>query len=86
MDDLAAKIAKLGARHPTLGDVVNEIFHPISERIVARCDGVLRIGGASQGADQMVALAQAHGRQVFYRLQDIPGCESLPDPVRHMDH
>ena len=57
----------------------NEIFHPISERIVARCDGVLRIGGASQGADQMVALALAHGRQVFSRLQDIPGCEHLPD-------
>jgi len=61
----------------------NEIFHPISDRIVARCDGVLRIGGASQGADQMVALAQAHGRQVFYRLQDIPGCVDLPDPLRH---
>jgi hypothetical protein len=60
----------------------NEIFHPISEQIVARCDGILRIGGASQGADQMVALAQAHGRQVFYRLQDIPGCEDLPDPHR----
>lgn len=29
----------------------NEIFHPISERIVARCDGVLRIGGPSQGPD-----------------------------------
>jgi hypothetical protein len=58
----------------------NEIFHPISERIVARCDAVLRIGGASQGADQMVATAQAHGRQVFYHLQDIPGCADLPDP------
>jgi hypothetical protein len=57
-----------------------EIFHPISERIVARCDAVLRIGGASAGADQMVATAWAHGRQVFYRLQDIPGCEELPDP------
>jgi hypothetical protein len=29
----------------------------------------------------MVAAAQAHGRQVFYRLQDIPGCEDLADPV-----
>jgi hypothetical protein len=64
----------------------NEIFHPISERIVARCDGVLRIGGASQGADQMVAVAHAHGRQVYYRLQDVPGCESLPEPVGRMDH
>src|SRR5262245_40587619 len=38
-----------------------EVFHPIAERLVERCDGILRIGGASQGADQMVALAQARG-------------------------
>lgn len=64
----------------TVGDApFNEIFHPISDRIVARCDGVLRVGGPSQGADQMVALAQQRGRQVFYRLQDIPGCEHVPD-------
>jgi hypothetical protein len=64
------------------GDALyEEIFHPIAERVVARCDGVLRIGGPSQGADHMVAVAQAHGRTVFYRLQDIPGCEGLTDPV-----
>ena len=64
-----------------IGDApFNEIFHPIAERLVARCDAVLRVGGASQGADQMIAVAQAHGRQVFYRLQDVPGCESLPNP------
>jgi hypothetical protein len=53
----------------------NEIFHPIAERLLARCDAVLRTGGASQGADQMVALAQAKGLSIYYRLQDIPGCE-----------
>lgn len=55
------------------GDAVfNEIFHPISRRLVARCDGVLRIGGPSSGADEMVSLAQAGGKQVFYRFEDIP--------------
>jgi hypothetical protein len=53
----------------------NEIFHPLAERILARCDAVLRVGGASQGADQMVDFAQRHGLQVFARLQDVPGCE-----------
>jgi hypothetical protein len=52
----------------------DEIFHPIAERLVSRCDAVLRIGGASAGADEMVRLAQAHGRQVYYRLEDVPGC------------
>jgi hypothetical protein len=55
----------------------NEIFHPIAERLLARCDAVLRMGGASSGADQMVALAQAKGLSVYYRLQDIPGCEEM---------
>ena len=55
----------------------NEIFHPIAERLLARCDAVLRVGGASQGADQMVAVAQAHGLRVFHQLHEVPGCEHL---------
>lgn len=52
----------------------NEIFHPISERLVARCEAVLRIGGASAGADEMVRLAQAQGLKIYYRLEDVPNC------------
>jgi hypothetical protein len=60
-----------------IGDAAfNEIFHPIAERLLERCDAVLRIGGASEGADQMVRSARDHGLQVFTRLQDIPGCTS----------
>jgi hypothetical protein len=29
---------------------------------------------AMQGADEMVRTAQAQGKQVFYRLEDVPGC------------
>lgn len=59
-----------------VGDAAfNEIFHPIAERILARCDAVLRVGGASQGADQMVDSARRHGLQVFAQLQEVPGCE-----------
>ena len=56
-----------------IGDpVFNEIFHPISRRLVARCDGCLRIGGASEGADEMVALAERHGKPVYFSLADVP--------------
>jgi hypothetical protein len=56
-----------------IGDAVfNEIFHPISRRLVAQCDGCLRIGGASAGADEMVALARQHGKTVYYALEEIP--------------
>lgn len=56
-----------------IGDAIfNEIFHPISRQLVARCDGCLRIGGASAGADEMVALARSHGKAVYYRLEELP--------------
>lgn len=61
-------------------DAFNEIFHPIAERLLARCDGVLRVGGASQGADLMVRLAQQRGLHVYHQLREIAGCESLPEP------
>lgn len=50
----------------------DEIFHPIAERLLSRCDGVLRIGGASAGADQMVAQARAQGKDVYTSLDEIP--------------
>ena len=50
----------------------NEIFHPISRRLVAKCDACLRIGGPSAGADEMVSLANQHGKTVYFSLQEIP--------------
>ena len=52
----------------------NEIFHPIAERLVVRCDAVLRVGGASVGADEMVKLAAEQGRAIYHRVEDVPGC------------
>jgi hypothetical protein len=39
---------------------------------VAKCDGCLRIGGASAGADEMVALARQHGKEVYFSVEKIP--------------
>lgn len=56
-----------------IGDpVFDEIFHPISRRLVAKCDACLRIGGPSAGADEMVALARRHGKRVYFSLDEIP--------------
>lgn len=78
---LALPLVQLAGSRQVGDAAFNAIFHPVSERLVARCDAVLRIGGASAGADQMVAVARAHGRQVFFNLHEIPGCEQLPDPL-----
>lgn len=58
-----------------IGDeIFNEIFHPIAHRLLPKCDACLRIGGPSQGADDMVRTARALGKQVFLKLEDVPGC------------
>ena len=50
----------------------DEVFHPVAERLLARCDAVLRTGGPSQGADRMVAQARAHGKHVYTSPADVP--------------
>ena len=54
------------------GDPFSEIFHPVAERVLAHCDGVLRIGGASEGADRMVDVARRLGKTVFTSIEDLP--------------
>ncbi len=64
-------IEAAGSKH--IGDAAfDEIFHPVSRRLVAKCDACLRIGGPSTGADEMVTLAREAGKQVFLRYEDIP--------------
>jgi hypothetical protein len=50
----------------------DQTFHPIARRLVKRCDAVLRIGGPSQGADEMVQIARDHGKRIFTDLAQLP--------------
>ena len=47
-----------------------ELMHPIAERLLARCDSVLRVDGLAVGADLMVALARQRGIRVYQDLQE----------------
>jgi hypothetical protein len=56
-----------------IGDeVFNEIFHPIARELIGKCDAVLRTGGPSNGADDMVATAKRLGKRVFHDFTEIP--------------
>jgi hypothetical protein len=77
---LALPLVRLAGSRQVGDAAFNEIFHPIAERLLERCDAVLRVGGASQGADQMVDVARRCGLQAFARLQDVPGCEACAAP------
>ncbi len=56
-------------------DAFNEIFHPIAERLLEKCDAVLRVGGDSKGADQMVETARQLGLKIYTKLEQIPPAE-----------
>ncbi len=56
-----------------IGDAIyDEIQHPLGQKLLAKCDGCLRIGGPSTGADLMVSTTRELGKPVWYDLSDIP--------------
>jgi hypothetical protein len=63
-------IAVAGSRQ--IGDeIFNQIFDPIARRLIERVDAVLRVGGLSAGADEMVALARSAGKPVYMAIDEI---------------
>lgn len=53
--------------------LAEQVMYPTAQRLLEHCDAVLRLPGASTGADQDVAIAQARGLPVYRSVQDVPG-------------
>jgi hypothetical protein len=69
---IALPLIKL-AGSTKLGDAAwEEVQYPIAHRILEKCDAVLRLEGASKGADEDVRIAKERGLKIYYRLEDIP--------------
>lgn len=66
--DLAGS-AKIG------DDAFNEVFHPIAVRLLEKCDAVLRVGGPSTGADEMVRVGRSLGLNIYAAIAEIPKAE-----------
>ena len=58
--------------HAIGDDLYDEIFYPAAGRLIEMCDAVLRLEGASKGADNDVLLARQRGIPVFYDVNEIP--------------
>lgn len=52
--------------------IFNEIFHPVAVQLIDHCDAVMRIGGPSAGADEMIKAGQKKGKIIFHKLSEIP--------------
>jgi hypothetical protein len=69
---LALPLADL-AGSKTIGDnAFNEVFHPIAVRLLEKCDAVLRVGGPSAGAEEMVRVGRSLGLKIYSALAEIP--------------
>ena len=49
-----------------------EIQYPVAHRLLDKCDAVLRLDGASKGADEDVRKAKEKGLKVYYNLDEVP--------------
>ena len=59
-----------------VGDALyDQILHPTAGRLIERCDAVLRLEGASTGADNDVRLAKERGIPVYYHIDEVPQYE-----------
>jgi hypothetical protein len=67
-----------------IGDAIHQqLLYPVADRLLQRCDAVLRIPGESNGADQDVRGALERGLPVYFRLEDIPSAStSAPGATR----
>jgi DNA-binding cell septation regulator SpoVG len=52
--------------------IFNDIFHPVAVRLIEHCDAVLRIGGQSSGADEMISAGRERGKTIFFDKSEIP--------------
>ncbi len=69
---LALPLVRLGGSRKIGDEVFNEVFHPIAVRLLEKCDAVLRVGGPSAGADEMVRVGRSLGLAIYTSAEDIP--------------
>ncbi|KQM81339.1 NUDIX hydrolase [Agromyces sp. Leaf222] len=65
-------LASAGASGPT-DPLAEQVMYPTAERLLQRCDAVLRLPGESRGADQDVAIARSRDLPVYFSLAEVPG-------------
>ncbi|QNF35685.1 DUF4406 domain-containing protein [Adhaeribacter swui] len=69
----ALPLVEAAGSKQTGDEIFKAIFHPVAIRLISKCDAVLRIGGSSNGADEMVKVGQEQGKLIFYNLAEVPG-------------
>ncbi|MEV4668212.1 DUF4406 domain-containing protein [Microbacterium sp. LWO12-1.2] len=53
-----------------------DVMYDVAARLLQHCDGVLRLPGASAGADNDVAIARERGLPVYFSIDEIPAANA----------
>ena len=69
---LALPLVALAGSRKIGDEAFHEVFHPIAVRLLEKCDGVLRVGGPSIGADEMVRVGRSLGLHIYNSAKEIP--------------
>jgi hypothetical protein len=69
---LALPLVELAGSREIGDQAFNEVFHPIAIRLLEKCDAVLRVGGPSAGADEMVRVGRSLGLNIYSSVAEIP--------------
>ena len=69
---LALPLVELAGSRKIGDQAFNEVFHPIAIRLLEKCDAVLRVGGPSAGADEMVRVGRSLGLNIYSSVAEIP--------------
>jgi hypothetical protein len=67
----ALPLIEAAGSEKTGDEIFNSIFHPVAVRLIDHCDAVLRMGGPSTGADEMVRVGREKGKQIFFDIGEI---------------
>jgi hypothetical protein len=67
----ALPLIEAAGSEKTGDEIFNSIFHPVAIRLIDHCDAVLRIGGPSAGADEMVRVGREKGKRIFFDIGEI---------------
>jgi len=51
-------------------------LYPVAHRLIQRCDAILRMPGASTGADKDVQVGQALGLSIYHHIDEIPSVQA----------
>jgi len=69
---LALPLLRLAGSGKIGDDAFNEVFHPVAVRLLEKCQAVLRVGGSSAGADEVVRIGRERGLKIYHSLAEIP--------------